>query len=111
MTSAGRGGGDTVMLPRGIRAEQPVPEGGRPYPAWFAGGVQTGTAALSTAVALRLRGPLDGPALEGALRALAARFTPGGPAWPVLARLGGSITHWDRYRAKYATERRRARRE
>jgi hypothetical protein len=51
------------------------------------GDLETGTAAQSTAVALRLRGDLDGPALEGALRALAARFASCG-ACPMTTLIG-----------------------
>lgn len=83
MTEPGQRGGDTAVLPRGIRAEQRIPRAPGPHPAWFTGGLEAGAAAQSTAVALRLRGDLDGPALEGALRALAARFTARGAAVPL----------------------------
>jgi hypothetical protein len=74
--------GDTTVLPRWIRAEQRIPGARGPHPAWFTGGLEAGTAAQSTAVGLRLRGDLDGPALEGALQALTARFPSGGAAFP-----------------------------
>lgn len=83
MTEPGQRGGDTAVLPRGIRTEQRIPGARGPHSAWFAHGIETGTAAHSTAVALRLRGDLDGPALEGALRVLAARFTSPGAAVPL----------------------------
>jgi hypothetical protein len=62
--------------------DQRIPGARGPYPAWFTGGLAAGTAAQSTAVGLRLRGDLDGPALEGALQALTARFTSRGAALP-----------------------------
>ncbi|HEY6309509.1 MAG TPA: hypothetical protein VIY52_01690 [Streptosporangiaceae bacterium] len=83
MTEPGQRGGHTAVLSRGIRAEQRIPGALGPHPAWFTGGLEAGTAAQSTAVALRLRGDLDGPALEGALQALAARFTSRGAALPL----------------------------
>jgi hypothetical protein len=83
VTELGQRGGDTAVLPRGIRAEQRIPGARAPHPAWFTGGLEAGTAAQSTAVALRLRGDLDESALEGALRALAARFTSRGATIPL----------------------------
>jgi hypothetical protein len=75
MTQPGQHGGNIAVLSRGIRAEQRIPGARGPHPAWLTGDLEAGTAAQSTAVAMRLRGDLDGPALECALRALAARFT------------------------------------
>ena len=83
MTEPGQRGGDTAVLPRGIRPEQRIPGALGPHPAWITGGLEAGTAAQSTAVALRLRGDLDESALEGALQALAARFTRRGAALPL----------------------------
>ena len=83
MTEPGQRGSDTAVLSRGIRAEQRIPGAPGPHPAWFTGGLEAGTAAQSTAVALRLHGDLDGSALEGALRALAARFGTRGAALPL----------------------------
>lgn len=83
MTQPGQRGGDTAVLSRGTRAEQRIPGARGPHPAWLTSGLEAGTAAQSTAVAMRLRGDLDGPALEGALQALAARFTSPGAAIPL----------------------------
>jgi Condensation domain len=81
MTEPGQRG-DTAVLPRWIGAEQRIPGARGPHPAWFTGGLEAGTAVQSTAVGLRLRGDLDGPALEGALQALTARFPSRGTALP-----------------------------
>jgi hypothetical protein len=90
MTEPGQRGGDAAVRPRRIRAEQRIPGARGPHPAWFTRGLETGTAAQSTAVALRLRGDLDGPALEGALRALAARFASRGAVVPL--QLGEALS-------------------
>lgn len=80
MTQPGRHGGNIAVLSRGIRAEQRIPGARGPHPAWLTCDLEAGSAAQSTAVAMRLRGDLDGPALECALQALAARFTSPGAA-------------------------------
>lgn len=82
VTEPGQRGDDIVVLPRGIRAERRIPGARGPHTAWFTGGLEAATAAQSTAVGLRLRGDLDGLALEGALQALTARFTSRGAAVP-----------------------------
>lgn len=84
MTQPGQRGGDTAVLSCEIRAEQRIPGSRGPRPAWSTGGLDAGaTAAQSTAVALHLRGDLDGLALEGALRALAERFAAHAAAIPL----------------------------